>query len=672
MPTSPSDPTTPAAPGTGRILWRPPLSGRSALERFAAGTPVGAGAPYQELWEWSTRDLDGFWGAVWRWLDLPADGDPEPAIAAVAMPGASWFPGVRLNYAEAMLRLPGRAEDDVVVIGRSQTRPEIRLTAAELRELVGRVRAGLVAAGVGRGDRVAAYAPNLPETLALLLGAASLGAVFSSCAPEFGARSVIDRWSQIEPRVLVAVDGYRYGPKAVSRRAEAEEIRAALPSVTTTVWLDYLEPGRAGPDGTSSWADFTASPAPVAFDRVGFDHPLYVLFSSGTTGLPKPITHGHGGITLEHLKALTLQTDLGPGDTFFWFTTTGWMMWNYLASGLGAGASIVLFDGDPAAPDLGGLWRMAAETGTTYFGTSAPFLLQCRKEGLVPRELADLTRLRGIGSTGAPLPAEGFTWVYEAVSETAQLTSLSGGTDICSGFVGGAPTVPVYAGEIACRCLGAAVAAYDPAGAPVIGALGELVIEQPMPSMPLGFWGDADGSRYRAAYFEDFPGVWRHGDWITISERGTCAITGRSDATLNRGGVRLGTAEFYSVVEALPEVSDSLVVHLEDPAGGAGTLVLLVRLADGIALDAELRARINAALRGSLSPRHVPDVLEQVAELPRTLSGKRIEVPAKRILQGAPVDQAVARGALTAPAALGELERVRAMLGSPGPGGTAR
>jgi acetoacetyl-CoA synthetase len=641
------------------ILWHPPRDGSSALERFAATTPVGADADYQELWSWSVADPDAFWLATWRWFSPPADGEPTVALADAAMPGAVWFPEVRLNYAEAMLRLPGRADDDVVVVARSQTRDEVRLTAAELRDLVGRVRAGLVRAGVGEGDRVAAYAPNVPETLAVLLASASLGAIFSSCAPEFGTRSVTDRWSQIEPKVLVTVDGYGYGAKTVDRRAEVAEIRAALPSVTTTVWIPYVDP--AVPEDVTSWADLIAEPGPLEFTRVGFDHPLYVLFSSGTTGLPKPIVHGHGGITLEHLKALAFHHDLGPADTFFWFSTTGWMMWNLLVSGLGVGSTILLFDGNPSYPDNGMLWKQAAETGVTYFGTSAPFLLACRKDEVVPRKLADLSALRGIGSTGAPLPAEGFRWVYDAVTDTAQLGSLSGGTDVCSGFVGAAPTVPVYAGEIACRCLGAAVAAYDPEGRPLLGTLGELVIEKPMPSMPIGFWGD-DGSRYRAAYFEDFPGVWRHGDWITITERGTCAITGRSDATLNRGGVRLGTAEFYTVVEALPEVLDSLVVHLEDDEGGAGTLVLLVRLADGAHLDDDLRARVVAALRTNLSPRHVPDVLAQVSVLPRTLSGKRIEVPAKKILQGVPVDQAVARGALTGAEGLAELEALRPTL----------
>jgi acetoacetyl-CoA synthetase len=606
---------------------------------------------YDALWRWSVTELDAFWRSIWDHFQLDSATPVSTALADAGMPGACWFPGVELNYAAHALR---SEPDGPALIARSQSRGRIELSMPELRDQVGRCRAGLVRLGVGRGDRVAAYLPNIPETIVAFLATASLGAVWSSCAPEFGTRSVVDRLRQIEPVVLLAVDGYRYGAKAVDRTAEVAAIRSELPSLRATVSVPYLAEGAGAGrhDASVTWDELLAEPAEPAFDAVPFDHPLYVLFSSGTTGLPKPIVHGHGGILVEHHKVLALHNDLGPGDRFFWFSTTGWMMWNYLVSGLLVGATPVLFDGDPGHPDLTGLWRMAAEEGVTFFGTSAPFLLACRKEGIVPATVADLSGLRGVGSTGAPLPAEGFDWVYEAVGGDLLLSSVSGGTDVCTAFVGGCPLVPVRSGEISCRYLGAKVEAFDEDGRSVVGEQGELVITVPMPSMPVGFWGDDDGSRYRAAYFEGHPGVWTHGDWITLFPDGACTITGRSDATLNRGGVRMGTAELYTVIDSLPEVSESLVVHLEDPAGGPGRLVLFVAPAPGVALDDDLRRRIAVALRTELSPRHVPDEIHEVPGVPRTLSGKKLEVPVKRILSGADPDSAASRGSLANPEVL--------------------
>ena len=568
------------------------------------------------------------------------------------MPGAKWFPGATLNYAERALANTGGKP---AVIARSQTRvADVVWTGAELADRVARVAAGLRRLGVGKGDRVVAWLPNVPESIAALLATASIGAIFSSCAPEFGPRAVADRVRQIEPKVLLAVDGYRYGARAVDRTGEVARLRADLPTLEATVVLPYLndafDPVRF--PGAISWDDLVSQTAPLAFEAVPFDHPLYILYSSGTTGLPKAIVHGHGGILLEHWKMLALHHDLGPSDRFLWFTTTGWMMWNYLVSGLLVGSAVVLFDGDPGYPDLSALWRLASDLEVTYFGTSAPFLHACLRAGLAPGRSFDLSRLRGVGSTGAPLLPEGFEWVYENVGRDLLLASISGGTDVCTAFVGGSPLVPVYAGEISCRCLGAKVEAFDSEGRSVVGELGELVLTEPLPSMPVGFWNDPDGERYRASYFDRFPGVWWHGDWIEITPRGTCIITGRSDATLKRGGVRLGTSEFYGVVEALPEVAESLVVHLPDDAGGPGELLLFVALEKGAELDDPLRARIAAVLREGLSPRHVPDRIYAIPSVPRTLNAKKLEIPVRRILSGATADEVANAGAMANPESL--------------------
>jgi acetoacetyl-CoA synthetase len=642
------------------LLWSPPddvwettqigAFARAAAERH--GVDVG---DYAALWRWSVDDLDAFWRLVVDHFDVRFHSEPSQVRDGATMPGVAWFPGATINYAEHALR--HNDDDRVAIIARSQTRGPRQWTYGELRDAVARAAAGLRRLGVERGDRVAAYLPNIGETVVAFLATASIGAIWSSCAPEFGVTTVIDRLDQIAPKILLTVDGYRYGDRTIDRTDEVTAIRDALPGLEHTVLLAYLDRHAALAD-VVTWDDLVAEPGPLTFDPVPFDHPLYILFSSGTTGIPKAIVHGHGGITLEHLKVLGLHHDLGPGDAFFWFTTTGWMMWNFLVSGLLLGSTLVLFDGDPGHPDLGELWRLAADTGITMFGVSAPFLMGCRKQDMTPGEDVDLVRLAQIGSTGAPLPPEGFAWVYANVKPDLLLASVSGGTDMCTAFVGASPVTPVWSGEISCRCLGAHVEAFDERGEPVHGQRGELVITAPMPSMPVGFWGDDDGSRYREAYFDTYPGVWRHGDWIRITDRGSCVITGRSDATLNRGGVRMGTSEFYRVVEDLDEVANALVIHLEDDGGGAGTLLLFVVLTEGHELDDDLRSGIVGHIRSRLSPRHVPDALYAVPDVPRTLSGKKLEVPVKKLFAGADLSDVASEGALANPASLDAYQRL--------------
>jgi acetoacetyl-CoA synthetase len=637
----------------GRTLWEPPPDVREStvVGRYISWLRRERGLSfdsYDELWRWSVDDLAGFWSSIWSFFEVAPGTAHGPVLGRAEMPGAEWFPEARLNYAAHALATTGPG---TAVLARSNGHHDTALSWDELRDLVARCRTGLTRLGVRRGDRVVAYLPNGPEALVAFLATASLGAVWASCPPEFGVQSVLDRFGQLDPTLLLVVRGYRYGAKDVDRTAEVDAIVAGLPSVTAVVDVD------------EAWDGLLAERGELAFEPVPFDHPLYVLFSSGTTGPPKAIVHGHGGILLEHLKALGLHHDLGPGDRFFWFSTTGWMMWNLLVSGLCVGATIVLFDGDPAWPDLGTLWRLAGETGVTVFGVSAPFLLACRNAGIEPQAVADVSAVRSVGSTGAPLPVEGFEWVDEQLPG-AWLTSVSGGTDVCTAFVGGSPLLPVVAGEISCRYLGSSVEAFDDDGRSLVGEQGELVVTRPLPSMPVGFWGDDDGHRYRDAYFSRFAGVWSHGDWITITDRGSCIITGRSDATLNRGGVRLGTSEFYTVVESLDGVSDSLVVHLEDDAGGPGQLLLFVTLESGHDLDDALTGRIASELRGRLSPRHVPDRVVAVPAIPRTHSGKKLEVPVKRILRGAEPDAVVSRGSLADPSAI---DAFAAFAANPGP-----
>ena len=605
---------------------------------------------YDELWQWSVTDLEGFWASIWDFFQIGGRPSPAPVLARRQMPGTVWYPNASLNYAEHALR---RRDDHIALIFQSERHPLTRLTYAELYSQVASVAAALRGMGVQKGDRVVAYLPNIPQALVAFLAAASLGATWSSCSPDFGTRSVVDRFQQIEPKVLFAVDGYSYGGKTHDRLAVAAEIRSQLPTLQATVLVPYLQadPPAATLPGAVRWESLLAPAGEMQFTPVPFDHPLWVLYSSGTTGLPKAIVQGHGGILLEHYKQLSLQLDLKPEDRFFWFTTTGWMMWNLLISGLLLGTTVVLYDGSPGHPDMDVLWRLAQDAGVTYFGTSAPYLIACAKAGIHPGRDHDLSRIHSLGSTGAPLPPGGFQWVYDEVKADLLLGSVSGGTDVCTAFVGSSPLLPVYAGEIQCRSLGAKVEAFDDMGQPLSGDLGELVITEPLPSMPLFFWNDPDGVRYQDSYFAMYSGIWRHSDWIKITERGTCVVTGRSDSTLNRGGVRMGSSEFYRVVEGLPEVLDSLVADTSS-LDTEGQLLLFVVLRPGTALDEALIGRINRTLRQELSPRHVPDAIYAVPEVPRTLNGKKMEVPIKRLLMGTPAERVANPGTMGNPQSL--------------------
>jgi acetoacetyl-CoA synthetase len=643
---------------TGELLWAPSaeLVERSRMTEFMRWLERERGlsfAGYAELWRWSVDDLEGFWSAIWEFFDVRANGDPSPVLGSREMPGAEWFPRTRLNYAEHVFS--GKDDAEVAILHASELRDLGELTWGELRRQVAATAAGLRRLGVERGDRVVAYVPNVPEAIVAFLATASIGAVWSSCSPDFGPASVVDRFAQIEPKVLFAVDGYRYGGKDFDRRDVVAQLQEVMPSLERTVVFPYLD---ADPDvsalrDATRWGDLlvAGAGAPLEFERVPFDHPLWVLYSSGTTGLPKAIVQGQGGILLEHLKKLNLHVDAHPGDRLFWFTTTGWMMWNFLVSGLLTQAAIVLYDGNPGHPDMGTLWDLAERAGVTMFGTSAAYIGACMKAGVEPGSGRDLGALKAIGSTGSPLAPEGFDWIYEHVGEDTWLFSTSGGTDLCTAFVGGVATLPVYRGEIQARALGAAVEAWNDEGEPVVEEVGELVVTEPMPSMPIYFWGDGHGSRYRESYFEMFPGVWRHGDWLELTRRGTAVIYGRSDSTINRGGIRMGTSEIYRAVLGIEEIVDALVVDLPRP-GTDGWMPLFVVMREGAELDEELPREIARRVREQCSPRHVPDEVFAIDEVPRTLSGKVLEVPVKKILMGTPVEKAASRDSLANPRSL--------------------
>jgi acetoacetyl-CoA synthetase len=630
------------------VLWTPSAERieRAWLTRYQEWLGKERGlefADYQALWRWSVDDLEAFWSSIVEFFDVRFEEPASRVLGRSSMPGAEWFPGSRLSYPEHIFR--GKDPGTVAIRHASELRELGEWTWADLRRQTAAIASGLRELGVGEGDRVVAYMPNIPETVAALLACASIGAVWSSAAPEFGPRSVIDRFSQIEPKVLLAVDGYRYGGRDFDKREAVREIAAEIPGLERVVTLGYL-------DG-SGWEDgFLGDGSSLEFTHVPFDHPLWVLYSSGTTGLPKPIVHGQGGILIEQIKKGYLHLDAHADDRLFWFSTTGWMMWNFLVGVLLTEASIVLFDGNPGYPDMGRLWDLAEQTEMTTFGTSAAFVSSCMKAGVSPRgDGRSLEALTAVGSTGSPLSPEGFRWIYDELDPDVWLFSTSGGTDMCTAFVGGVATLPVYLGELQGRCLGCAVESWDPAGRSLVDEVGELVITKPMPSMPLFLWGDDDGSRYHESYFDTYPGVWRHGDWIKITERGTAIIYGRSDSTINRGGVRMGTSEIYRAVLSLDEVVDALVIDVPRP-GTDGWMPLFVVLRDGASLDEALIAAIRRRVREDCSPRHVPDEILAIPEVPRTLSGKVLEVPVKRILTGVAPEEAVSRESLANPAAL--------------------
>ncbi len=633
----------------GKLLWEPEPA-------FARKTNITAFMKwldkrglsfqdYDELWRWSVEDLEGFWGNIWKYFNV--DEADYPVLQEREMPGARWFEGSEVNFARRVLQ--NDLEGDAI-ISKVERRNLKSLSWQELRKRTAALAARLKERGVAAGDRVGAYLPNAPESVIAFLACASIGAVWSCCSPDFGAPAVLDRLSQIGPKVLFAVDGYSYGGRWFDRSDAVSSITEKLPSVKTVIGVKARAEGEPL-RGSVAWEDMVAGKDSAEFESLPFDHPLWVLYSSGTTGLPKPIVHGHGGILVEMLKGLSMHNDIRPNDRFFWFTTTGWMMWNHLVGGLLHGAAIQLYNGSPTFPDMESLWDMVDRTGTTFMGGSAAYFSACMKAGLTPASSHEFKKLRGIGSTGSPLSPESFEWIYSDVKEDVWLASVSGGTDVCAPFVAGCPILPVYSGEIQCRALGAKVEAFDEEGKSVVGQVGELVLTEPLPSMPLYLWGDEDGSRYRESYFSVYPGVWRHGDWIEITKRGTCIITGRSDATIKRLGVRIGTSEVYRAVEAISEVADSMAVELEGP-GEEGELVLFVTLAAGRRLDPELDAKIRAKIRTDLSPRHVPDEVIEAPGIPKTLSGKKLEVPIKKILMGGNPSTVLNRDSLADPGAV--------------------
>lgn len=643
------------------VLWRPSpaLLQSCNLKRFTEWLAAEKNLHfdnYQALWTWSTNELATFWEHVWQYFGVKSHSPYQTVLKGDHMPGFTWFDGATLNYAEHIFLQ--KNETRPAILFKNERQETTRISWNELERQTAAIAHFFRRNGIRSGDRVAAYLPNSPHAVVAALAAMSVGAVWSSCSPDFGAASVADRFAQIEPRILIAVDGYAYGGKSFDKRETLRDICRLLPSVEKVIFITYLDENAAFDAGkeTLRWDDILQNPeyaaAELLFQPVPFSHPLWILYSSGTTGVPKAIVHSHGGNLLEHLKYLHFHNDVRPGERFFWFSTTGWMMWNFTVGALLAGATIVLYDGSPGFPDLNGLWALAEQTGITHFGTSAPFLVSCMKAGITPGRSFDLNEMRSIGSTGSPLPPEAFGWVYKNIKSDTWLSSMAGGTDVCTAWVGGNPQLPVYQGEIQCRCLGCAMESWDEDGRSVpTGEVGEMVVTQPMPSMPVYFWGDPQGEKYRSSYFEHYPGVWRHGDWLQITERGSLVILGRSDATLNRQGVRIGTAEIYRALDQLPALKDTLIINLERP-DGSDWMPLFVALNPGYSLDEALKNAIKTALRSAYSPRHVPDDILEIADVPYTISGKKMETPVKKILQRKPLDKAFNRDSMRNPEAM--------------------
>ena len=637
----------------GTLLWQSSesMKQQATITRYMRWLESTKGLRFGdagELWEWSVTKLEDFWSSIWEFFQVQASKPYTTVLVERKMPGAQWFPGAELNYAQHIFR--NATTEHPALIFQSERDPLREVSWAEVKSKVSSIASTLRSLGVQRGDRVVSYMPNMPETAMALLACASIGAIWSSCSPDFGTRSVIDRFQQIEPKVLFAIDGYQYNGKEFDRRSVVRELQSSLPTLQKTILVPYLHKDVTtdGFTDTLLWNDQLAHETELLFEQVPFDHPLWVLYSSGTTGLPKAIVQGHGGILIEQLKSLMLGFDLKPGDRCFWFTTTGWMMWNVVIGALLSGATSLLYDGSPSYPDLDTLWSFAEKTGMTLFGTSAGYLITCMKAGIEPGKTHDLSKLRSMGATGSPLPPEGFQWVYEHVKQDLWLSSSSGGTDVCTGFVGGSVLRPVYAGEIQSRLLGTKVEAFDENGQSLMDEVGELVVTEPMPSMPLFFWNDPGDKRYRESYFEMYPGVWRHGDWIKITPRGSAIIYGRSDSTINRMGIRMGSSEIYRAVEDLPEVDDSLIIGAELP-GGRYYMPLFVVLKEGVVLDDALQAAIRAKIRTAVSPHHVPDEIIAIPEVPRTLNGKKLEVPVKKLFMGIPPERAINVDAMSNP-----------------------